>query len=689
MAHHQDSHSCGCDHHHHDQEEHGHAREHSCGCGHDHHDREHGCGCGHEHHDHEHGCGHDHHDHERGCGCGHDHRGHDHGCGCGHDHVQPHRHEGLILGIGAGLFLLGFVMNLAKIPVAGTVLHVAAYLLLGLPVLTLAGKNILKGRVFDENFLMSIATIGAFFIGEVPEAVGVMLFYRVGEFFEHRASEGSRKSIMEAVDLRPETVTLADGRVIPASEAVPGMVLQVKPGDRIPLDGKVLTGESRIDTAPITGESVPVAVRPGSALISGCVNGSGFLTMEAEKPLGESMVARILRSVEQAAASKPRMDRFITRFSRVYTPVVVALAAATALIPSLITGDWNYWTYTALSFLVMSCPCALVISVPLAFFSGIGVASRKGILFKGGAAMETLSGVKVAALDKTGTLTEGTFGVLRTEGTETLSVAAACEQSSSHPIAKSIVSHALAQGIQVAPCTETEELAGLGIRAKVDGRTVLCGSGALMAQNGIQVPEVPGTVVHVARDGEYLGCICVGDKLKAETPQAIRQLRKLGVEPVMLTGDNADAARQIAREAGIEQVHAGLLPTQKLERMQQLRTQSGSVLFVGDGINDAPVLAGADVGAAMGSGADAAIEAADLVFMTGRADAIAEAITLARKTRSIAWQNVYFAIGIKVAVMILGLLGMANLWLAVFADSGVAMLCVLNAVRLLYGVKKK
>ena len=580
-------------------------------------------------------------------------------------------------------------MNLAKIPVAGTVLHVAAYLLLGLPVLTLAGKNILKGRVFDENFLMSIATIGAFFIGEVPEAVGVMLFYRVGEFFEHRASEGSRKSIMEAVDLRPETVTLADGRVIPASEAVPGMVLQVKPGDRIPLDGKVLTGESRIDTAPITGESVPVAVRPGSALISGCVNGSGFLTMEAEKPLGESMVARILRSVEQAAASKPRMDRFITRFSRVYTPVVVALAAATALIPSLITGDWNYWTYTALSFLVMSCPCALVISVPLAFFSGIGVASRKGILFKGGAAMETLSGVKVAALDKTGTLTEGTFGVLRTEGTETLSVAAACEQSSSHPIAKSIVSHALAQGIQVAPCTETEELAGLGIRAKVEGRTVLCGSGALMAQNGIQVPEVPGTVVHVARDGEYLGYICVGDKLKAETPQAIRQLRKLGVEPVMLTGDNADAARQIAREAGIEQVHAGLLPTQKLERMQQLRTQSGSVLFVGDGINDAPVLAGADVGAAMGSGADAAIEAADLVFMTGRADAIAEAITLARKTRSIAWQNVYFAIGIKVAVMILGLLGMANLWLAVFADSGVAMLCVLNAVRLLYGAKKK
>ena len=580
-------------------------------------------------------------------------------------------------------------MNFAAIPVVGTVLHVAAYLLLGLPVLTLAGKNILKGRIFDENFLMSVATIGAFFIGEVPEAVGVMLFYRVGEFFEHRASEGSRKSIMEAVDLRPETVTLEDGRVIPASDAVPGMVLQVKPGDRIPLDGKVLTGESRIDTAPITGESVPVAVRPGSQLISGCVNGSGFLTMEAEKPLGESMVARILRSVEQAAASKPKMDRFITRFSRVYTPVVVALAVATAVIPSLITGDWNYWIYTALSFLVMSCPCALVISVPLAFFSGIGVASRKGILFKGGAAMETLSGVKVAALDKTGTLTEGTFGVLQIEGSDTLALAAACEQSSSHPIAKSIMNHALTVGIPVDPCTETEELAGLGIRAKIEGRTVLCGSGALMEQNGIQVPEVPGTVVHVARDGEYLGYICVGDKLKAETPQAIRQIRKLGVEPVMLTGDNVTAARQIAREAGIEQVHGGLLPTQKLEQMQQLRREQGRVLFVGDGINDAPVLAGADVGAAMGGGADAAIEAADLVFMTGRTDAIADAIVLARKTRGIAWQNVYFAIGIKVAVMILGLLGMANLWLAVFADSGVAMLCVLNAIRLLYVARKK
>ena len=682
MAHQHDSHSCGCDHHH------NHAQEHSCGCNHDHH-KHHGCCCGHDHQEHEHGscgCGHDHHEHGS-CGCGHD---HEHcGCGCGHDHVQPHRHEGLILGIGAGLFLLGFVMNFAAIPVVGTVLHVAAYLLLGLPVLTLAGKNILKGRIFDENFLMSVATIGAFFIGEVPEAVGVMLFYRVGEFFEHRASEGSRKSIMEAVDLRPEIVTLEDGRVIPASEAVPGMVLQVKPGDRIPLDGKVLTGESRIDTAPITGESVPVAVRPGSQLISGCVNGSGFLTMEAEKPLGESMVARILRSVEQAAASKPKMDRFITRFSRVYTPVVVALAAATAVIPSLITGDWNYWIYTALSFLVMSCPCALVISVPLAFFSGIGVASRKGILFKGGAAMETLSGVKVAALDKTGTLTEGTFGVLQIEGSDTLALAAACEQSSSHPIAKSIMNHALTVGIPVDPCTETEELAGLGIRAKVEGRTVLCGSGALMEQNGIQVPEVPGTVVYVARDREYLGFICVGDKLKAETPQAIRQIRKLGVEPVMLTGDNVAAARQIAREAGIEQVHGGLLPTQKLEQMQQLRREQGRVLFVGDGINDAPVLAGADVGAAMGGGADAAIEAADLVFMTGRTDAIADAIVLARKTRGIAWQNVYFAIGIKVAVMILGLLGMANLWLAVFADSGVAMLCVLNAIRLLYGARKK
>ena len=677
MAHHHDHHEgCHCGHHH--EEDHGcscghhHEEEPSCGCGHPH-EEEHSCGCGH-HHDHEDGCG---------CGCGHDH--HDHGCGCGHEHHKPGGHEGRILLTGAGLFLVGLLTDFLKVPVAGTVLHIAAYLLLGLPILTLAGKNILKGRIFDENFLMSIATIGAFFIGEIPEAVGVMLFYRVGEYFEHRATEGSRKSIMEAVDLRPERVLLEDGTELPAAEATPGMVLRIRPGDRIPLDGEVLTGESRIDTAPITGESVPVAVGPGSKLISGCVNGDGLLTMVARKPLGDSMVTRILRSVEQAAASKPKMDRFMTRFSRVYTPIVVSVAAATALIPSLITGDWNYWVYTALSFLVMSCPCALVISVPLAFFSGIGVGSRKGILFKGGAAMEALSEVKVAALDKTGTLTEGSFSVLRTEGDETMRYAAACEANSNHPIAKSIL--AAAGELPRPQCQEVQELAGKGIRATVEGREVLCGSGKLMAERGIQVPQVKGTAVHVARDGEYLGYILIGDRLKAQTPEAMAALGKLGVSPVMLTGDNEAAARQIGEKAGIRECYAGLLPTDKLEVMERLRRERGKVLFVGDGINDAPVLAGADVGAAMGSGADAAIEAADVVFMTSRADAIPEAVRLARRTRNTAWQNVYFAIAIKVAVMVLGLLGFANMWLAVFADSGVAMLCVLNSIRALYQKK--
>ena len=663
MAHHHDHHEgCHCGHHH--------EEEHTCGCGH-HHEEEHACGCGH------------HHEEEHACSCGHDHsHGHDDGCGCGcgHEHIKPHTHEGAILLTGAALFAAGFLANLLPIPWLGTVLHLGAYLLLGLPILKLAGKNILRGHIFDENFLMGIATIGALIIGEIPEAVGVMLFYRFGEYFEGKATAGSRKSIMEAVDMRPETVMLTDGTVIPAAKAVPGMILQIRPGDRIPLDGKILSGESSLDTAPITGEPVPVSVAPGAKVLSGCINGQGLLTLEVEKPLGDSMVTRILRSVEQAAASKPKMDRFITRFSRVYTPIVVALAAATAIIPSLITGDWNYWVYTALSFLVMSCPCALVISVPLAFFSGIGVGSRKGILFKGGAAMEVLAQVKAAALDKTGTLTEGKFGVLQAEGAETLSYAAACERFSSHPIAKVILD---AAGESSLTAAETKEIPGMGIEAVVDGKQVLCGNAALLESRGITVPAFAETAVYVARDGEYLGHILLGDKLKSETPEAVAALKKLGIAPVMLTGDNPEAAKRIAAQAGIGEVHAGLLPTDKLAHMESLRHEKGKVLFVGDGINDAPVLAGADVGAAMGGGADAAIESADVVFMTGRADAIPEAVRLSRRTRRIAWQNVYFAIGIKALVMILGLLGFANMWLAVFADSGVAMLCVLNSIRLL------
>jgi len=360
---------------------------------------------------------------------------------------------------------------------------------------------------------------------------------------------------------------------------------------------------------------------------------------------------------------------------------VVALAAATAVIPSLFTGDWSYWVYTALSFLVMSCPCALVISVPLAFFSGIGVASRKGVLFKGGAAMETLASVKAAALDKTGTLTRGEFAVLETEGEDVLSLCALCEQNSTHPIAQSILA---AAGAPEETCEDLEELPGLGIWAVAGGRQLLCGSRVLMERSGVEVPAVSGTVVYLAVDGLYRGWVRLGDRLKDETPHAVVRLKKQGIHPVMLTGDREDAARQTAAECGISHVHAGLLPQQKLEVLKSLRQAHGPVLFVGDGINDAPVLAGADVGAAMGSGADAAIEAADVVFMTSRSDAIPDAVGLARRTQRIAWQNVVLAIGIKAAVMVLGLAGFANMWLAVFADSGVAMLCVLNSIRLLY-----
>ena len=664
------------------------------------HEQKHECGCGH-HHDHECSCGH-HHDHDHACSCGHDHAcncGHDHECSCGHHHEHDHEHthdhhhehgsddkKPLILG--AGLFVVGLILNLIGLNIGGALAFVAAYIILGREVLATAWKNLTRGHVFDENFLMSIATLGAFAIGEFPEAVGVMLFYRVGEYFEHRAVERSRSQIMEAIDLRPEVVHLEDGRTVPAEQAKIGDVLLVRPGDRIPLDGVVISGESRIDTAPITGEPVPVSVKPGSDLISGCINTTGILTMRVEKPLSESMVTRILNSVENAAASKPKIDRFITRFARVYTPVVVGLAAAVAIIPSLVTGDWNYWVYTALSFLVMSCPCALVLSVPLAFFSGIGVGSKQGILFKGGASIEAMSGVKAVVLDKTGTVTKGEFKVQQIAGgLDVLKLCASCEQQSTHPIAQSIVAAAKERKMELFTPDSLEEIPGRGIRAWADGRLVLCGNEQLLAEHKIAVDkldQVYGTRVLVAVSGRFGGYITISDTIKPDAQEAVSRLKQRGLATVMLTGDEEGSAKAVAAEVGIEEVHAKLLPQDKLEKLQAVRAQKGAVMFVGDGINDAPVLAGADVGAAIGSGADAAIEAADVVFMTSDVRAIPESLEIARQTRRIAWQNVIFALAIKFAVMILGLLGFASMWMAVFADSGVAMLCVLNSIRLLY-----
>ena len=603
-----------------------------------------------------------------------------------------------IIGIlaGAVLFAAGMIFE-DSYPTVTSIGFVIAYLILGGKIVLQAAKNLKKGHVFDENFLMSIATLAAFAIGDFAEAVGVMLFYRCGELFEDIAVEKSRGQIMDAVDMRPEVVNLLHGdevEVIPAEEAQIGDVLLVRVGDRIPLDGVILSGESRIDTAPVTGEPVPVKAGEGDRVISGCVNTSGMLKVRVEKTLGDSMVTRILQSVENAAASKPKIDRFITRFARVYTPFVVILALGTAIIPSLITGDWKFWIYTAITFLVISCPCALVLSVPLAFFSGIGAGSKKGILFKGGIALEALKEVKAVVMDKTGTITKGNFEVQKCislgawkEG-ELLAVAAGCESTSTHPIGNSIVEEAKKRFVELERPSKVEEISGKGIRAQMKLGEVLCGNRALLEMHHVNVQmmesDVYGTEVFVAINGELAGYLVIADTLKEDSVSAIRKMKKYGLRTAMLTGDAKTSADAIAKKAGVEEVYAQLLPEDKVEKLKEIRQKNGAVMFVGDGINDAPVLAGADVGAAMGSGADAAIEAADVVFMTSSMEAIPQSVAIAKATGAIAMQNVVFALIVKALVMILGLMGFANMWLAVFADTGVAMLCVLNSIRILY-----
>lgn len=611
---------------------------------------------------------------------------------------REQKRERIEIVAGAGLFLAGILLK-DKYELFSTILFVSSYLTLGWEILLTAGKNICKGRMLDENFLMSIATLGAFAVQEYAEAVGVMLFYRIGEMFEHIAVEKSRGQIMSAVDLRPEVVSREQNgvtEVIPAEQAQVGDLLIVRPGDRIPLDGTVIDGESRIDTSPVTGEPVPVKVEKGDSLVSGCVNTSGLLKMRVEKVLEDSMVTRILDSVEHAAASKPKIDKFITRFARVYTPFVVALALATAILPSLVTGNWSYWVYTALTFLVISCPCALVLSVPLAFFSGIGAGSKRGILFKGGVAIEALQGVKTVVMDKTGTITEGNFVVQKCvanemEEEELLRLAAVCEKNSTHPIGTSILLAAEERKVSVPDPERITEISGKGIEAVLDGRQILCGNQKLMEQYQVDLTNGPkgsyGTEVLVAVDGEFAGFLVISDTIKKDAVSAVQELKRQKIRTAMLTGDAKESAEAVAEQTGIDEVHARLLPEEKLGELTKIREQNGSVMFVGDGINDAPVLAGADVGAAMGSGADAAIEAADVVFMTSSMEAIPASLEIARSTNRIAKQNVLFALAIKVVVMVLGLAGFADMWLAVFADTGVAMLCVLNSIRILY--KKK
>ena len=701
--------------------EHEHTHEHSHEHVHEHH-HEHSCSCGSGHHEHHHesscGCGHEH-DHEQenhdgSCSCGHEHAHthHDSSCGCGHDHSHAHHHrekasrlsaenkKDLVqILIGAALFISGIILNAVSLVIPADVILLIGYLLLGGRIILTAGKNLTRGKVFDENFLMSLATIAAICIGDFKEAVGVMLFYRVGELFEEIAVERSRSQIMDAVDMRPEVVTKVHGshtHVIPAEDAEIGDILQIRPGDRIPLDGTVVEGESRIDTSPVTGEPVPVTVKAGDSVVSGCINTSGLLKMKVEKALDESMVTKILDSVENAAASKPQIERFIARFARVYTPVVVLLAVLTAIVPSLVTGDWNHWIYTAITFLVISCPCALVLSVPLAFFSGIGAGSKRGILFKGGISLEAMKNVRAVVMDKTGTITQGNFKLQEavpangTDADTLLALCASCEQNSTHPIAQSILAAARDKQISLDTPSEVEEIAGHGIRAALPQGEVLCGNRKLMDQFHVPVNAAAlnyGTEVFAALNGTFIGHLVIADTIKPEAADAISAIRSKDIVTAMLTGDAQENADAVAKATGIDEVHARLLPQDKLETLKEIRTAHGAVMFVGDGINDAPVLAGADVGAAMGSGADAAIEAADVVFMTSQLDAVPKALEIAHTSLRIARQNVVFALVIKALVMVLCLAGFANMWMAVFADTGVAMICVLNSIRILYRKK--
>ena len=590
---------------------------------------------------------------------------------------------------------------------AELVLFLVPYLVAGYDVLLKAARNIGRGQVFDENFLMSVATIGAFALVLFPdtephmaEGAAVMLFYQVGELFQSYAVGKSRKSISDMMDIAPEFANIMrDGQLVQVDpyEVSPGDEIVVKPGERIPLDGIVVDGRSQVDTAALTGESIPRGADPGDEVISGCVNLTGALTVRVTKPFEDSTVSRILELVENAADKKARTESFITRFARYYTPAVVSVAAALAILPPLLFGqEWADWILRGLTFLVVSCPCALVISVPLSFFGGIGGASRIGILVKGSNYLEALAHAETVVFDKTGTLTNGTFTVaaIHAEGDTTedelLALAAHAESLSNHPIAAS-VRQAYAGPLDPARIQQAEEVSGQGIRAVIDEREVLVGNGRLMDAAGAAWHdcELVGTILHVAVDGVYAGHIVIADQVKDDAAAAIAALRKAGVrKTVMLTGDRADVAEAVAASLGIDEVRAELLPQDKVAQVEALleaqaqANPKGRLAFVGDGINDAPVLTRADIGIAMGAmGSDAAIEAADVVLMDDRPSQIARAISVARKTMAIVWENIIFALGIKLAVLALAAVGIANMWMAVFADVGVAVIAILNAMR--------
>ncbi len=576
------------------------------------------------------------------------------------------------------------------------------YLVIGGGTLKRAAVNIAHGQVFDENFLMTVATIGALCTGEYPEAVFVMLFYQVGELFEKIAVGKSRKSIAGLMDIRPDYANVErNGSVLEVdpSDVQIGETIVVKPGERVPLDGVVTEGVSSLNTTALTGEPLPRNVETGEAVISGCVNINGLLRVRVTRRYGESTVAKILELVENSAANKARTENFITRFARVYTPVVVVSAAVLALVPSLVTGAWDVWVYRALTFLVISCPCALVISVPLSFFGGIGGASKRGVLIKGSNYLEALADSEIVVFDKTGTLTHGTFSVTEVcpEGitqAELLEAAALAECYSDHPISVSL-RKAYQKEIDRSRVADVKEVAGEGICVRVDGRRVAVGNDKLMESEGTswRSGDSNGTMIHVAIDGQYAGYIAISDEVKPEAAEAIRLLRANCVrKTVMLTGDRRAVGESVAHELGLDEAHTELLPADKVKKVETLlaeKSPKGKLLFVGDGINDAPVLSRADVGIAMGVlGSDAAIEAADVVLMDDDPRKIALAIGISRRTKRIVLQNIVFALGVKLIVLVLGALGYANMWAAVFADVGVSVIAILNAIRTLNTAKK-
>lgn len=624
--------------------------------------------------------------------------------------MTKQRKEILRVTIGAALFAVAFIarsffdqtLNSLQAslpyPVATLTLFLVPYLVLGAPVLAKAGRNIRAGHIFDENFLMCVATIGALCLAEFPEAVAVMLFYQIGDLFEDYAVDKSRNSIAEMMDICPEQAYIErDGEIeaVDPGEVAIGTTIVVRPGERVPLDGVIIKGETELDTAALTGESLPRNVFTGDPIASGSINLSSTIYIETTKEFEDSTVSRILELVEDAASEKAPMENFITRFARYYTPIVCLLALLIAIIPPFFTDfAWAEWIQRALIFLVVSCPCALVISVPLSFFGGIGGASKRGILIKGSNYLEALSHVKTILFDKTGTITKGTFSVSKISpvgmsAEDLLRIAAMAEAYSNHPIALSIRKEHEAP-LDLDLVSETTEIAGQGIRCRIDGQIVLAGNARLMEANGIKaaLKETKTTVLHIAIDGTYCGSIEVEDMIKEDSAAAIARIKELGIRhTVMLTGDREEVAAHIANEAGLDEYHAGLLPEGKIDFLRSYLGEApkgDKIAFVGDGINDAPALIRADVGIAMGAmGSDAAIEAADIVFMDDKLSRLADGIGISRKTMRIVYQNIVFALGVKLLVLLMAALGIANMWEAIFADVGVSVIAILNAMRAL------